>query len=273
MFIKPMLAHVVKGDVLEGSWVAEEKYDGHRLVVEHAESVSAWSRYGRPRVLPPHVDAAITHLPKGVYDGELISITKPRSYGVTDLGETASLRYVVFDVLELLGRDSTQVTQAERRKLLETIFDDPRSPAEQSEGADVIDGVRLAWSEPIDSRNVAALARKVWSRDGEGLILKNAVSLYYPGKRSRDWLKIKQLRSSVLTLIGFIPGKLGRYAVVLLEDAEGHHTTVKTRNDRERARLAQDPPSFIGRKLRIEYQERTPDGSYRHPRWDRFEDE
>ena len=28
----------------------------------------------------------------------------------------------------------------------------------------------------------------------------------------------------------------------------------------------------IGRKLRVDYQEVTPDG-YRHPRWDRWEDE
>lgn len=266
MFIKPMLAHVTKSDVLEGSWTAEEKYDGHRLIVEHAKNVSAWSRYGRSRILPPHVHAAIAQLPKGVYDGELISITKPRSYGVTDLGEIASLRYVTFDVLELLGRDSTQTTQAERRELLKTIFNNALPV--------IVDGVWFAWSESISSpKDVATLAHEVWSRGGEGLILKNTVGLYHPGKRSREWLKIKQLRSSVLTLIGFIPGKLGRYAVVLLEDAEGRHTTVKTRNDRERARLAQDPPSFIGRKLRIEYQERTPDGSYRHPRWDRFEDE
>ncbi len=270
MFIKPMLAHVAKSDVLEGSWTAEEKYDGHRLIVEHAKNVSAWSRYGRSRILPPHVRTAIAQLPKGVYDGELISITKPRSYGVTDLGEIDSLRYAIFDVLELLGRDSTQATQGERRELLKTIFADLISSGSMAS----INGIRLAWSEPISSpKDVTDLAHQVWSRGGEGLVLKNTAGLYRPNKRSRDWLKIKQLRSSVLTLIGFIPGKLGMYAVVLLEDAEGHHTTVKTRNDRERARLAQDPSSFIGRKLRIEYQERTSDGSYRHPRWDRFEDE
>jgi hypothetical protein len=73
----------------------------------------------------------------------------------------------------------------------------------------------------------------------------------------------------------------GPYAAVLLRDAAGNETTVKTLNDVELDRFEQEWPSTagvehhpaVGRKLRIEYQERTPDGSYRHPRWDRWEDE
>jgi len=77
----------------------------------------------------------------------------------------------------------------------------------------------------------------------------------------------------VCTLIGYQAGKLGPQATTLLRDEDGNVTTVKWKNMELLSRMNADPQSFIGRKVRIEYQERTPDGNYRHPRWDRFEDE
>lgn len=159
--------------------------------------------------------------------------------------------------------------------------------------------------------------RAIWARDGEGVILKRRDSRYSPGKRPReDWIKIKALRSAILTVVGFLPSKgtiqnRGPYATVVLRDDQGYETTVKTLNDAELAKFeaewkALDPHQTradiegvsrveaksrthrglfdndpmiaplaalhpaIGRRLRIEYQERTPDGSYRHPRWDRW---
>jgi hypothetical protein len=74
-----------------------------------------------------------------------------------------------------------------------------------------------------------------------------------------------------------------------LEDDRGNRTSVKTKDDFELAQFEKQAlaglqkvgdmvvaiPAHpaIGRKLRIEYQDWTPRGGYRHPRWDRWEAE
>lgn len=260
----------------QGEWAIEEKLDGHRIVV-HVDTrpatlfggklIRSWSRYGIERILPPHLREALENMPEGVYDGELL-VPGKRSYGTADLENSAQLVYVIFDVLNLLGKnlyDEMLVTGPsydDRRALLMEIFKDRKGP------------VQLAWSKEAESaQQIQQLLAEVWARDGEGLILKRRMSSYLPGKRTRDWLKIKQLRSAVLTVVAFREGKLGPHSVVLLRDEEGFETTVKWKNLAELAMIDKNPTSFIGRKLRIEFQERTPDGSYRHPRWDRWENE
>lgn len=266
--LEPMLAHPMPEDFspLPGEWVAEEKYDGHRIMIQvHVGGgVTAWSRLGLFRVLPPQVDEGVSQLPAGLYDGELCAPGK-RSYGVTEKANAADLVYVIFDLVELLGVVITSRPFSERRSYLHEMFSNRQYP-----------GVELAWQQDIglNGRQVIEwLAKQVWNRDGEGLILKRLSAPYRPGKRSKDQLKVKQARSAVLTITGFAPGKLGLYSVVLLRDDEGNETRVKTRDDAERARFATSFRSYVGRRLRIDYQERTPDGKYRHPMYDRLEEE
>lgn len=287
-FISPMMAKPLPADFVpeERKWVAEEKLDGHRIVVrvdDHPADLfgdrvtRAWSRYGRDRLLPPHIRNSLEKLPNGIYDGELL-VPGERSYGTVVLENSEKLVYVIFDVLVLLDRnltfDQVGATYDERRAFLAEIFRDLTGERCETKGVG-FDGLHLAWSEPVQCMHeVNNLKDDVWGRDGEGLILKNRESLYVPGKRPKDaWYKIKQLRTSVLTIIGFRQGRMGPNSITLLRDDEGFETTVKWKNYEELDKIEADPDSFIGKKVRIEFQERTPDGSYRHPRWDRWEDE
>lgn len=285
-FISPMLAASMPKtplDIRPGLYVAETKFDGHRLVVEVSQLdkdtpiVQAWSRHGLPRLLPAHIVKALTVFPVGIYDGEL-NVPGKRSYGVTELVNGPNLVYTVFDVLELFGVSTMAETQDRRRAYLEEIFSrDHISPYSAA--------VDLAKQYEIASRgDVDTLLRAIWDEDGEGLILKRRLARYVPGKRPKDaWIKMKDLKSAVLTVIGFQPSKgeiqnRGPYATVVLQDDAGFTTTVKTLNDKELDRFNAAAGTAIvhpaiGRKLRIEYQEKTPDGSYRHPRWDRWETE
>ncbi len=278
-FISPMLAKPIpEGFAPEpGKWVAEEKLDGHRIVVQVSDQkadlfggrlVRAWSRYGIERILPHQIRELMEKFPVGVYDGELL-VPGERAFGTTVIENSSKLVYVVFDVLVLLGKDLTTLgisaTYDERHAYLRELF--------RNLGRDR--AVRLSWTEDVGTmEQVKDLAKMIWERDGEGLVLKRRNSLYEPGKRPRGvWLKIKKLQSAALTVIAFREGKLGPNSIVWLRDDEGCETTVKWKNFDELAAIDADPSKFIGRKLRIEFQERTPDGSYRHPRWDRWEDE
>lgn len=291
-FLKPMLASPMPEgfSIRPGEWAVETKFDGHRLLVEvsagvqgqaglftDGKTVRAWSRHGLPRILPVHLMEALGQFPEGLYDGELL-VPGLRSFGVTELTNSPALVFTVFDLLELLGHSLVAKPYDERRSYLAEMFN--REHIQKLSKA-----VQLAQSQNVETMiMVRSICQAVWDADGEGLILKRRKSPYCSGKRSKDFIKMKQLRSAVLEVVGFAPGKglivdRGPYAMVLLRDAEGQETSVKTLNDKELYRFQVDAAASelghpaIGRKLRIEYQERTTDGSYRHPRWDRWENE
>jgi ATP-dependent DNA ligase len=280
MFIEPMLASPMPTDLKlpRDRYVAERKHDGHRLIVRiggggvqndlfmTGSPVRAWSRDGLSRVLPRHIVDSLAQFPVCVLDGELL-VPGKRSYGVTELSNAANLVFVAFDVIEMLNTTCCDVAYRHRRHFLETMFAD--------KVLSQLPGIQLSWSKPVQSiEEITALCSEVWAEDGEGLVLKDRESLYYPGKRPKNvWIKIKQLRSAVLTITGYEYGLLGPYAKVKLVDEDGNQIAVKVRNTELRNRITANPNNFLGKKLRIEFQERTPDGSYRHPRWDRLEDE
>jgi bifunctional non-homologous end joining protein LigD len=292
-FVKPQLATPTADAFVLGlhcanwaDWVMEEKLDGHRLIVEvepgpgsllsDSRKVTAWSRNAKVRALPSHLEEQLGRLPAGVFDGELL-VPGHRSYGVTELVNSDRLVFVAFDVLRVMRTEVLEEPLTTRRLILRSIFE---HFAIQS-----CPHLRLVEQRPcVNASTVEAWRDEVWARDGEGLILKRTASRYVPGKRSKDWAKVKQLRSATLTVTGWLPsrGKLndrGKYAIAIIVDDQGHETTVKAKDDAtiailetEARRLGGRAP-FLGRRLRIEYQERTPDGLYRHPRWDRWEDE
>jgi ATP-dependent DNA ligase len=280
MFIEPMLASPMPTDLKlpPDRYVVEEKLDGHRLIVRiggggvqndlfmTGSPVRAWSRDGLSRLLPRHITDSLAQFPVCVLDGELL-VPGKRSYGVTELANAADLKFVAFDVLEMLGQTTCDLAYTHRRQFLETMF--------SHQSLSELRGIGLAWSKPVKSlEEISSFCREVWERDGEGLILKDSQSLYYPGKRPKNvWIKIKQLHSEVLTITGYEYGLLGPYAKVTLIDDEGNIIAVKVRNTELRNKITANPSRYLGKKLRIEFQERTPDGSYRHPRWDRLEDE
>lgn len=299
---KPMLASpMTKGVITNWSdWVVEEKYDGHRLIVVVGATgdVTAYTRRvgesGRPneRALPAHIIAALRLLVAGVYDGELIAPTPSTdgvatSTDVTRLDLQDGLRLVLFDVFSIAGVDVTRNPYHERHAALLRIV--TRVPVSK------LAGVELAPSFAVASReDVLTFVRGVWERGGEGAILKRRASTYQAGRRSPDWVKVKKTLHAILTVVGFekskgtvrFPGH--PFAIVRLRDDAGVETTVKTKDDHELARLTDqwkalqvscdyaptpsEHPS-IGCRLVIEYQDRTRDNGYRHPRWDRWAEE
>lgn len=304
-FISPMLASPLRPGFVPrpGEYHAEEKFDGIRLIVDVNHevpedlltdcTVTSWSRDGILHAIPRHLRDAFAKLPTAIYDCELY-VPGKRSYGATRLDQSDKLQIAVFDILRLGEHDTTTQPLMLRRKILAEMFAHPHV-------ASVASHVALAEARIIHSfEDVISFRDEVWARDGEGLILKALAAPYRPGKRDKTWIKIKQLKSAALTCVGFAAsfGEIenrGPFAMVVLRDEQGVITSVKTRNNAWLTKLAEEhngaaseyvpmrigPRTMqvntrhprVGTLLRIEYQEQTPDGSYRHPRWDRFENE
>ena len=281
MFIPPMLASKIKDDFhfMPHTWAVEEKYDGIRLVAEVTQGVTTpWSRDGIIHLLPPQILFTLTTFPDCTLDGEIF-VPGKRCYGTLTHANASEMIYCIFDVMVMHGVNlSNGHNYDQRRQILIDINRWHISPS-----------VQLAWSSNVETwEEVEDYRDRVWSRDGEGLILKRRQSTYEVDRRSKNWLKIKKLESAVLTIIGFEHSRgtkvnRGPYAMVRLRGDDGVTTTVKTKNDAECRKFEaeaeairqdglpdgmQPPHPALGRKLAIEYQERTkPDNAYREPRW------
>ncbi len=302
--IAPMLAvPMSKADIRDwNDWMMEEKFDGHRLVVEVTSNgdVTAHTRERKhagvsgksqlTRDLPAHLLAEFKRLaPRGlalVLDGELLAIHPDGHVGTsTDVTRTdlqKSLRFVAFDVLMTEAGSMMMQSYSTRRAYLVTLF-----------GQHALKHVVLADArECVDSETVASFCHEVWDAGGEGLILKNKRARYEAGKRREAFVKIKKLFTAVIKVTGFEATRgsvmnRGQYATVvgeIVEAPEGHEslvgaeTSVKTKDDAELAKFNRHTGSAsshpdLGRLLRIEYQDIAADGGVRHPRWDRWENE
>jgi hypothetical protein len=241
-----------------GEWVMEEKIDGHRCTVRVQDGiVSAFSRpragatAANARALPPHIVEQLARFPDGIYDGELVA-PSGKAWDVVVVG--SRLVFVVFD---LLDDESLRQPYCLRRGRLLAIL------AEMPDDQTAVSTVESLTPCYRDVENI-------WQRGGEGVILKRLDSRYRPGHRSPDWVKVKEAHAATLTLTGYQAGKSGPYSTLVLRDAAGVETTVKTLGNAMLRAVTAAPDSFIGRQVVITYQEKTPGGTYRHGIFDHF---
>ena len=265
--VKPMLASAMtKGsfkDFMTSAWCLEEKFDGHRVIARVSKGqVSAWSRprAGKDalvRTLPPAIAAALSALPNGIYDGELIANgERSRSSKVTQLDLQHDLVFVVFDAPEILGTSMLRTPYTDRRAAL--------TLAIAHLTGDHATRVLVPASVPVTK---SALA-DIMDRGGEGAILKRVDSLYQPNRRSPDWIKVKRSGSVVMTITGFETGKSGPHSVALGIAPDGREMRVKTKDNATRDDLAKHAKSYIGKRLVVAYTERSEDGAYLNGTWD-----
>ena len=216
-FQPPMLAELAKGDSwLPRSgpgWLYERKLDGLRcLAVRNGTHVELWSRnHNSFTARFPSVVSALAAEPcdRFTLDGELVAFDGRDFLGFGALQEpTGSMAvvYCVFDVLHLLGEDTTGLVLTDRKRLLGQAVDS--SP-------DVL-VVKELDGEP------AALLREACARGWEGLIAKRATSLYVPG-RSSDWRKLKCSASQELVIGGWTEPQRSRvgFGALLVGHYEG----------------------------------------------------
>jgi bifunctional non-homologous end joining protein LigD len=102
--------------------------------------------------------------------------------------------YIAFDILHLDGRSLLDLPYVERRRALDALGLD--APHLQAPSHHLGDGDALL-----------ALTRE---RGLEGLVAKRLDSIYQPGRRSRSWIKVKNVRSTELVIAGSMPGQHGR---------------------------------------------------------------
>ena len=199
--LQPMLATLTDAPFADPNWIFEIKWDGFRMVanIEHG-SVTLYSRNGK--IISDSYTAVAQALEKlkhdAVLDGELVALD---AHGISHfqllqnaLRAEATLRYCVFDVMFLDGKDLRSLPLIERKERLRRIL--PKDSL-------------LAFSE--HRRQYGTKYFKEAEKEGlEGIMAKRAGSPYLSGQRSKDWLKIKTARRQELVIVGFTAPRRSR---------------------------------------------------------------
>jgi len=198
-----MLAHVAEAPFADPDWRFEVKWDGYRAIAATGRTkVKLHSRNGLAFEdrYPPVVEALRGVDRHAVLDGEIVAFDrrgKPSFQHLQHYGESpdaATLVYVVFDLLELDGEKLYPLALADRQRLLAQLI----TPT---------DGLRL--TEFVDGDGVRFF-QQIKERGLEGLMAKRLASPYTPGRRSRDWLKVRNHRIEDAIVCGFTAPGAGR---------------------------------------------------------------
>ena len=195
---KPMSATLAE-DVPRGAgWEFEVKWDGYRALatVSGSETVLT-SRNGNDLTVRfEHVAKEIAKAVKSpdcVLDGEVCALddTGRSSFSAMQQGKAGTpLVYYAFDILELDGEPLVDLPLVDRRKRLEALLDKRNKT------------VRL--SESFDDGN--ALLQAATEQQLEGIMAKRLDSKYAPGRRTRDWLKVKTHGMQEFVIAGYTKG-------------------------------------------------------------------
>ena len=189
--LSPMLATLVDKPFDSKEWLFEIKWDGYRAVsfINNGE-VQIASRNNKPfneKFYPIYDEMRKWDL-KAVIDGEVIVANKK---GMADFSALQNWRseadgaliYYVFDLLWFDGKSLLNEPLIKRRELLKEIL--PKSD-------------RVLYSDDISTDGISFF-KSAENMGLEGILAKKSDSIYIPGNRSKDWLKIKtELRQEVV---------------------------------------------------------------------------
>ncbi|MGO9849784.1 MAG: non-homologous end-joining DNA ligase [Methylocella sp.] len=192
--LRPMLATLVDAPFDDPAWVFETKWDGFRVVASVGHGAATLrSRNGKDVTAAyPHIGRALAKIRHhAVIDGELVALDNQGRSRFQLLQEAPKsggrLRYCVFDLMYLDGRDLRRLPLVERKRKLRHILSS---------------SAIIRFSRHVRRNGIRAF-RTAQRRALEGVIAKRADGRYYSGRRTREWLKIKTVNQQETVVIGF----------------------------------------------------------------------
>jgi len=211
--IRPMLCRAGELPPTAQGWATEFKWDGvraivyvegGRIVIRSRNDLDITAAYPELHALGRALGSR-----QVILDGEIVVFDDENrpSFGrlqqrmhVRDsaaarrLSRTLPVSYLAFDVLHLDGRSTLDLPYTERRTLLESL----------SVGSD-------HWATPPVFRDPPATIMEAARASGlEGVVCKRVSSVYVPGRRSDDWIKVRAFRTQEVVVAGYTAGKGSR---------------------------------------------------------------
>jgi bifunctional non-homologous end joining protein LigD len=239
-----MLATLAAPPLAGANLVFEPKYDGIRALVEidpavPGRPVRIWSRLGNDKTSQfPSIAAALVAFGKSarvplLLDGEIVALDpqgRPSGFqrlqGRIHLSDTRDVEriereqpvaFIAFDLLRDGDDDLRGLTLLDRRARLEERLRGELSPI-----------LRISEQARADGH---ALRERAGKEGWEGLIVKDAGSVYQSGRRSPSWRKLKLTREQEFVIGGWTePRQTRQYFGALLlgvYEGEGENRSLK----------------------------------------------
>ena len=214
-YLPPMLATLgeLPPAAQDDRWAYEMKWDGMRAIVRvDGGRITVFSRNDRdvtvsyPELRPM---GEVFGTEQAILDGEIVAFDphgRP-NFGLlqdrmhisseaqaSTLAKSRPVVLLAFDLLHYAGESLLTLPYVERRRRLEALE---------------LDGP--AWRTPAAFAGTGAEAVRTSKELGlEGVLAKRLDSAYRPGKRSRDWVKVKNISAQEVVIGGWTPGKGNR---------------------------------------------------------------
>jgi bifunctional non-homologous end joining protein LigD len=193
--LTPMLATLVDKPFDQAGWLYEVKWDGYRaLAFLNKGKVELKSRNNKSfnEKFYPITQALSRWKINAVIDGEIVVVGEN---GISNFGDLQNWRseadgellFYVFDILWYEGKKLTDLPLMDRKAILKDVL--PKD--ELIKVSDYFLETGTTFYET---------AKKIGL---EGIIAKKANSVYYPGDRSKEWLKIKANKRQEMVIGGF----------------------------------------------------------------------
>jgi bifunctional non-homologous end joining protein LigD len=193
--VSPMLATLSQLPKDENGWVYEIKWDGYRaMAFMHGGRSELRSRNNKSfndKFYPVYASLLEWGI-NAIVDGEIAVLNEK---GISDFGALQNWRseadgeliYYVFDILWYAGKDLTQLPLSERKFILKNIMLKQEM-------------IRFSESFEEPGQKLLGMAKQMGL---EGIIAKKSSSKYYPGIRTKEWLKIKTSRRQEMVIGGY----------------------------------------------------------------------
>ncbi len=206
--LSPMLATLIEESFDDERFIFEPKWDGVRTLAVCSDETRLLSRKGRdvtgtyPEVGRLHqqlvalqaiVDGEIVALKDGVPSFELLQsrINLQNKHDIERATKSLPVTFIAFDLLYLDGRSVIEQPIEKRKEMLESLVVPSRH-------------VQVSPSIRAEGRSLSA---EVEARHMEGIVAKRLGSPYRPGKRTREWLKIKVTHEADVVVGGWSRGE------------------------------------------------------------------
>ncbi|WP_230200294.1 DNA ligase D [Bacillus niameyensis] len=231
-----MLPTLVFEPPAQGEWIYEIKYDGFRGILDWREDgFFLWSRNGKDllpkfpeliKFLKENQEKVASWLPLTL-DGEIVILENNYKANFQQIQVRGRLksrekiiasalerpcRFLAFDLLSVRGETVTQLRFKDRKKSLRAFCQELGFPLSPSLNIELIQYVPYELKYKVIEKNMKDF-------NSEGIVAKQASSVWQEGKRTTSWVKIKNWKIVSCFITGYDEDN-GLYRVGVYKDGD-----------------------------------------------------
>jgi bifunctional non-homologous end joining protein LigD len=210
--LSPMLATLVAEPFDDDNWIFEPKWDGVRAIATCSEDDTMLLSRNQNEITTTYPELAKLHERlvcfDAIVDGEIVAMHKGRpsferlqsrinlqnAHDIARVAKEIPISFVAYDVLYLDGRSLIKTPIEERKAILDELI-------VVSDSVQVSPWVRAEGTTLYEAASAQSL---------EGIVAKKLGGPYRPGRRAKDWLKVKTTSEADLVVGGWSKGEGAR---------------------------------------------------------------